>query len=176
MQIRTHNLFAENFKAIPGIRFAPASLEVHREVQVLMARELDQEVQENCNSGYSVVGWAEFVGKNDLGVGAEAREQAGRVGATMVLFKLWPAKLRAVRYLPDGSIDLASVLADPPANLSPKGYSVVKAAFLGPNPSFNGTPLAAPVNSNVGHHEDGVHNSRAVGSLALSVSRGSGRN
>ena len=95
-----------------------------------MARDLEGETSEYCERGHEVVGWCEFVGKGFMGVGAEARHQAAQVGATVVLFGLWLAKLRAVKYRDDGSIDLASVVADPPAGLSPKGQYVLRAAFL----------------------------------------------
>jgi hypothetical protein len=104
-----------------------------------MSKQLDHDVATNCEMGFEIVGWAEFYAKGNHGVGAKASEQAASVGASLVLFGLWPAKLRAIKHLPDGSIDLAAVLADPPATLSPKGYFVTKAVFLRPNPSFQRT-------------------------------------
>lgn len=47
-----------------------------------------------------------------------------------MLYNLWPARLKAVKRLPDESIELASLLADPPKMLRPNGFYVVKAIFL----------------------------------------------
>ncbi|MES2944859.1 MAG: hypothetical protein V4772_18485 [Pseudomonadota bacterium] len=133
MQIVTHSRFAETFRPSLGVSLLVASAESVPEAQVQMARDLDSEVSEYRKEGHEIVGWCEFVGKGFLGVGAEARDLARQVGATIVLFGLWPAKLRAVKYSEDGSIDLAAVVADPPASLSPKGHYVVRAAFLRSN-------------------------------------------
>lgn len=140
MQIVTHSQFAENFRPSPGVSALCAAADSIAEVQVLMARDLEGETSEYCERDHEVVGWCEFVGKGFMGVGVEARHQAAQVGATVVLFGLWPAKLRAVKYREDGSIDLASVVADPPASLSPKGHYVLRAAFLRFNRPLHPTP------------------------------------
>lgn len=130
MQIVTHSLFAEHFRPTPGVSARRATADSIGEAQVLMASDLEGEISEYCQRGHEVVGWCEFIGKGSMGVGAEARCQAMQVGATVVLFGIWPAKLRAVKYREDGSIDLTSVVADPPAGMSPKGHYVLRAAFL----------------------------------------------
>jgi hypothetical protein len=50
--------------------------------------------------------------------------------AAMVLFRPTPSKLRAAKNKPDGTIDIAAVLADPPASMSPRGYYVAQSVFL----------------------------------------------
>ncbi len=142
MQIVTHSLFAETFRPSPGFSVRREAADSIPEAQVQMARDLDSEVSEYREQGHEVVGWCEFVGKGFLGVGAEARDQAKQVGATVVLFGLWPAKLRAVKYREDGSIDLAAVAADPPAALSPKGHYVIRAAFLRSNRPLHPTAFS----------------------------------
>jgi hypothetical protein len=127
--IRTHSLFADHFKACPNTGPSPGLVQ-RQDIQVLMSTRLDHEVAEKCAQGFELLGWAEFAEKGDCGVGAEASDEAARVGASLVLFSIWPAKFRAIKHLPDGSIDLAAVLADPPAALTPKSYFVLKAAFL----------------------------------------------
>jgi len=139
MQIATHSLFSESYRATPGVAVERPASTSTQDVQVLMARDLDREVSEQCDGGFEVIGQCEFVAKGFIGVGAEARMQAEQVGATVVLFSLWPAKLRAVKRLGDGSIDLAAVIADPPASMSPKGHYVLRAAFLRPNRSLQRT-------------------------------------
>jgi hypothetical protein len=142
--IRSHTLFADHFKASQDISpFGPGLVE-RDDIRVLRSNQLEQEVATKCAQGFEVAGWAEFAAKGDCGIAAEAADQASRVGACLVLFSFWPAKLRAIRYLPDGSIDLAAVLADPPAALTPKGYFVTKAAFLRPGADSSGLPQPPP--------------------------------
>ena len=140
MNIVTHNLFAEHFIAQAVAPDASKSPKVTAgEAQVLMSKNLDQECEEWQSKQYVRLGTAEFVAKGNYGVGAEARAQAGVCGATLVLFSLVPAKLRAVKREPNGGINLAAVLADPPASLSPRGHYVVRAVFMRPNPSLQPT-------------------------------------
>lgn len=141
--VRTHSLFADHFKASQG-NGPCASVPVERDdIRVLMSTRLDHEVAEKCGEGFELVGWSEFSAKGDCGLGFEARDQAAKVGASLVLFSLWPAKFRAIKHLPDGSIDLAAVLVDPPAALTPKGYFVTKAAFLRLSADSSGRPQPA---------------------------------
>jgi hypothetical protein len=74
---------------------------------------------------------SEFVDRgNRMGVSHDARLQAAAIGASLVWFSSTPAKLRAIKRRRNGTINMASVLADPPASLSPRGYYVVRAVFL----------------------------------------------
>ena len=85
-------------------------------------------------AGFVTLGWADAGGKNDVMMGYPdpmARLAAG-VGAALVLYRITPARQRAVRRLPDGRIDMDAVRADPPAGMSPGGYSVTQAVFLAP--------------------------------------------
>ena len=130
MQIESHTKFADNY--VPRLNSPKAgSVPVDAQaIQVLMCADLDAEVAKYSNQGFFQLGSAQFVGKGNEGVGREARDQAARVGAALVLFTLVPCKLRAVRKAPNGQIDMQAVRADPPAGLSPRGYSVLTAAFL----------------------------------------------
>lgn len=142
--VRTHSLFADHFKASKDIGPSGPGVLERGDIRVLRSNRLDQEVATKCAQGFEIAGWAEFAAKGDCGIAAEAADQASRVGACLVLFSFWPAKLRAIKYLPDGSIDLAAVLADPPAALTPKGYFVTKAAFLRPAADSSGLPQPVP--------------------------------
>lgn len=137
MEIVSHSLFAEHFRANSDIGPDSAHSVQADEVQVLMSKDLDSDIKEWQEKELELIGRAEFAGKGNHGVGVEACAQAVRVGATLVLFSLWPAKFRAIKHLADGSIDMAAVLADPPAYLSPKGYFVLKAVFMRPNKSLH---------------------------------------
>jgi hypothetical protein len=130
MQIESHMHFAENYvpsSAAPDLVVAPVDAEA---VQVLMSADLQAEVAKYLSQGFVQIGSAQFVGRGNQGVGREARAQAAKVGAAVVLFTLVPCKLRAVRKGADGQIDIQALQADPPAGLSPKGYSVLTSAFL----------------------------------------------
>jgi hypothetical protein len=140
MNVVAHNLFSEHFVAEAEMRDASEKPKASAgEAQVLMSKDLDHECEAWQGKQYVRVGTAEFVAKGNHGVGAEARTQAGVCGATLVLFSLVPAKVRAVKRKPDGSINLAAVLADPPAGLSPRGHYVVRAVFMRPNHSLQPT-------------------------------------
>lgn len=130
MKIETHTHFAENYVAsAAALNLAVAPMDAHA-VQVLMCADLQMEVDKYSSQGYVQLGSAQFVGRGNQGVGQEARAQAAKVGATLVLFTLVPCKLRAVRKAPNGQIDMQAVRADPPAGFSPTGYSVLTSAFL----------------------------------------------
>jgi len=129
MRIVSHSLFSEHYKPAPDGDGSANAVQADN-VQVRMSRNLDGDLSAWREKGLKPIGEAEFVAKGDHGVAEEARAQAARVGANLVLFSIWPTKLRAVKHKPDGSIDIAGVLSDPAASLSPKGYFVMKAIFL----------------------------------------------
>ena len=139
MQAVAHSLFSENYRAQPGASVRKSKTGSTSDIQLLMARDFYSELSGRLVAGFEVLGRCEFVAKGFLGVGAEARAQAEQVGAILVLFGLWPAKLRAIQRLADGSIDLEAVAADPPARMSPAGHYVLRAAFLRFNPSLQRT-------------------------------------
>jgi hypothetical protein len=131
MNIETHANFSDHYVA--AVVKAPSRALVRvpvEDIQVLMCVDLDAEVQKYMTTGLCTVGTAQFVGKGNQGIGREAREQAAIVGAALVLFSLVPCKLRAIRKPAEGRIDMNAVLADPPASLSPRGYSVLTSVFL----------------------------------------------
>ena len=131
MQIEPHDLYEQHYVALvaPEPRPTASSVDVDK-VELQMSKDLSADLDRRRNSGFIPIGISEFVGRGNIGVGFEARTQAARVGASLVLFRLTPAKLRAIRRGPDGTIDIASVLADPPAYMSPRGYFVVQSYFL----------------------------------------------
>ncbi|MCV2360390.1 hypothetical protein LNV08_15545 [Paucibacter sp. TC2R-5] len=132
MKIEAHTHFAENYKSMATAAEVALALAATplAAVQVLMCADLQAEVAKYTGLGFLQIGSAQFVGRGGQGVGREAREQATKVGAALVLFTLVPCKLRAVRKTADGQIDMQAVRADPPSSLSPKGYSVITSAFL----------------------------------------------
>ena len=138
MSVVIHSLFSESYVAVPGTK-RPELDEIISldDVLVVMSKDLQNDVSAWEEKHFERIGMAEFAAKGDCGVGAEARVQAQSVGATLVLFSIWPVKLKSIRKAADGSIDIASVVANPPAGLSPRGYYVLKAEFLRPNPSFH---------------------------------------
>jgi len=140
MSIVSHTLFSENYLAGPATQSDSLNQAVSLDdIQVLISNDLQSDMRAWEEKHFERIDAVEFVAKGSHGVGAEARTQAQSVGATLVLFSLWPAKLRSIRKAADGSIDIASVIADPPAGLSPRGYYVLQAVFLRPNPSFHRT-------------------------------------
>ena len=131
MEIEPHNLFGEHYVRIAqSIRKDESTTIDVDKVKVQLSRDLITDLHAMKNKGLLPVGMAEFVGKGNMGVGLEARTQAAKEGASVVLFRLTPAKLKAIRRSLDGAIDLAAVLADPPASMSPRGYFVVQSFFL----------------------------------------------
>lgn len=118
--------------AVPG-RVGPMAYKAAR-IQLGMTDDLDAALARWKRDGFVTLGWADAGGKNDVMTGYPdpmARLAAG-VGASLVLYRITPAKVRAVRRLPDGRIDMDAVRADPPAGMSPGGYSVTQAVFLAP--------------------------------------------
>jgi hypothetical protein len=84
-------------------------------------------------AGFLTLGLSEVVGKNDvMGFSDDLGHAAVAVGASLVVFQVTPAKLRAVRRSPDGRIDMDVVRANSPASFNPRGCSVVQAVFLAP--------------------------------------------
>jgi hypothetical protein len=108
---------------------APLSTEC--EIRVEMCSDPDQASKGWIEKEFKVIGRVDAVLRgNGEPPERPAVAQARRVGATVVLYNLWPVKLKAVKRLPDQSIKLASLLADPPKKLRPDGFYVVKAIFL----------------------------------------------
>jgi len=135
MNIESHDLYAQHYVPLapPQLEARTTSVDVDK-VEVQMSRDLPAELGRRKSAGFLPIGTAEFVGRGSMGVGLEARTQAAKVGASLVLFRLTPAKVKAIRRNPDGTIDLESVLADPPASMSPRGYFVVQSYFLAKAP------------------------------------------
>ena len=111
----------------------PASvpLSANCEIVLKMCSDPDQASEDWIRKGFKVIGRVDAVLRGD-GEPPErpAVAQARQVGATVVLYNLWPAKLTAIKRLANESIDLASLLADPPKRLRSDGSYVVKAIFL----------------------------------------------
>lgn len=103
-------------------------------VSVRFSPTLEADLEKSKKSGYVCLGFADTVSKaGEKGLSKTLEEQAVRVGAQLVLFCVWPTKLRSVRRDEYGEIDLDAVLGDPPASFSSKGYAVTRAFFLAPN-------------------------------------------
>ena len=132
MDIETHSLFEQHYVPLAKATTPPVD---EGNVQVLHSRDLPSDLTKWLKDGFSLIGTAEFVGRGNQGVGREARAQAAVVGASVVLFRPTPAKLKAIRRNSDGTIDLEAVLADPPAGLSARGYYVVQSMFLSSRPN-----------------------------------------
>lgn len=102
-------------------------------VTVRFSPTLKADLVESKKSGYVCLGVADTVSKGgEMGVSMQLEEQAVRVGARLVLFCVWPAKLRSVCRDERGQIDIEAVAADPPAGFSSKSYAVTRAFFLAP--------------------------------------------
>lgn len=131
MQIEPHDLYEQHYVSLVASEPRPTASSVDADnVELHMSNDLRADLDRRRDSGFIPIGISEFVGRGSMGVGFEARTQAAKVGASLVLFRLTPAKLRAVRRSPDGAIDMEAVLADPPAYMSHRGYFVVQAYFL----------------------------------------------
>jgi|SRR5882757_3431583 len=131
MKLANHNPFSEHYISDSSVMLIFRGKPVpQNDIQVLISRDLEYDLVQWVGPDYARIGTAEFVARGSQGIGEEARLQAALVGASVVLFQTTPAKLRAIRRRPDGSIDLSSVLGNPPASLSPRGYYVVRALFL----------------------------------------------
>ncbi|MCD2515784.1 hypothetical protein LQ564_05585 [Massilia sp. G4R7] len=113
------------------VKLVAASLPAEYEIRVEMCSDPDQASKSWIETGFTVIGRVDTVLRGD-GEPPErpAVMQARQVGATAVLYNLWPVKLKAIKRLPDQSIELASILADPPKKLRQDGFYVVKAIFL----------------------------------------------
>jgi len=104
MNIESHDLFAKHY-----VPMAQAHLEVGRAldaetVQVQPSRDLSADLWRLKATGLLPIGSAEFVGRGSMGMGFEARKQAAAIGASVVLFRLTPAKIKTIRRGPDGAI------------------------------------------------------------------------
>ncbi len=129
------NPFEEHYVATSRRRRQALDLANHSQpVSVRFSPTLEADLVKSEKSGYVCLGLADIVSKADeMGLSKQLEEQAVRVGAQLVLFCVWPTKLRSVRRDERGEIDLEAVVADPPASFSPKGYAVTRAFFLAPN-------------------------------------------
>ncbi len=106
-------------------------LSADHDVRLEMASDPDEASKDWVSKGFKIIGWVDAVRRAYVELpDRQAIARAKQVGATVVLYNMWPAKLRAIKRLPDESIDLASLLADPPKKLRPDGFSVLKAVFL----------------------------------------------
>ena len=126
------NPFAEHYVPAEGSRPSRAMGQAQPEsIEVRHCIDLEGDLAGLKCEGFQVLGTSEFVERgNRMGISHYARLHASSVGASLVLFQFLPAKLRAVRYLSNGTIDISSVREDPPASLSPRGYFVARSAFL----------------------------------------------
>jgi hypothetical protein len=99
--------------------------------EIVVSFDLDADLAKWRRRGYFSIGFSDVLGKaGELGFSNKLEDQAARVGAQVILFCTWPAKLRVVERLPTGEIDLDALAADQPSSFSPKSYAVTRAFFL----------------------------------------------
>ena len=120
---------AQHFLPAGGNPWVPLSPETY--VEVLWSSTLDGDVEKWKKAGYLCVGQSDILSKAVAqGPTQELAELARRAGASLVLFCIWPAKLKAVKRTQEGEIDLWGVLDDAPASFSSKSYAVTRAIFM----------------------------------------------
>ena len=130
------NPFEEAYIAKPRAPKHASGQSVVVPVQVRFSPTLDADLAKWQRTGYSCIGLSDVVSKaGTQALRQQLEDQALRVGARVVLFCIWPAKLKAVRRGIDGTIDLEAVVADPPAAFSSRSYAVARALFLAPKRS-----------------------------------------
>jgi hypothetical protein len=109
--------------------------ETHEAARILLddTQDLQATAVQWESAGFSRLGSSDAVIKNNqMGFSDILAYTAYGVGATLVAFQITPAKLRRIRRLDDGRIDMDAVHADPPSQLSPGGSSVIRAVFFAP--------------------------------------------
>jgi len=103
-------------------------------IQLIFSGTLEADLAKWRRKGFSRIGTADVLGRaGEFGFSERLKDQAVRVCAEVVLFCIYPAKLRSVRRLPSGEIDLEAVVADSPASFSDRSYAVTSAQFLAKN-------------------------------------------
>jgi hypothetical protein len=101
------------------------------EIEIRFSVTLDDDMTALKRKNYSCIGTSDVCSRaNEMGLSEQLRGAASQVGADVVLFCVWPAKLRSVRRLSTGEIDLDAVMGDQPASFSSKSYAVTGAVFF----------------------------------------------
>jgi hypothetical protein len=99
--------------------------------EFVYSQDLRADIKKWQRKGCYRIGSSEYVERgNRMGISHDARAHALAIGASVVVVESTPAKLRAIRRTAKGTIDMATVLADPPAVATPRGYYVVRAIFM----------------------------------------------
>ena len=99
--------------------------------EIRFSSTLEADMAALKRKGYSCIGTSDVLSRaNEMGLSDKLREAASYVDAEVVLFCVWPAKLRSVRRLSTGEIDLDAVMEDQPASFSAKSYAVTGAVFF----------------------------------------------
>lgn len=102
-----------------------------RRIEIRFSHALETDMAKLRNSGFACIGTSDVVSPASApGPTDQLKEQAESVGAEVVLFCIWPAKLRSVKRLDGGEIDLDTVVSDPPRSFSPRSYAVTSAVFF----------------------------------------------
>jgi len=123
------NPFSINFIASRRNKGEPST--TTERPDIVVSFDLDADLAKWRRKSYVSLGFSDVVGKaGEMGFSSQLEEQAARVGAQAVLFCIWPAKLRAVKRLPTGEIDLEAIAEDQPSSFSPRSYGVTRAYFL----------------------------------------------
>ncbi len=131
MLVTARNEFNEHYVARRSRR--PLAIPHDSYIEVLWSTVLEDDLEQRKAAGFAILGLADVISKANAPLAEEKMaEQARSVGASLVLFCIWPAKLKSIRREKNGEIDLWGVVNDPPASFSPRSYSVVRAVFLAP--------------------------------------------
>ena len=125
------NPFTEHYVPRRRVAGRPSHETIASRADVLFSATLEADLAQWRRKGYSCIGTADVVDlAGNAGPVDQLQQQASNVGAELVLFCIWPAKLRSIQRRPNGEIDFDRVVADPPASFSPKSYAVTAAMFL----------------------------------------------
>ncbi|MRW87670.1 hypothetical protein GJ698_26720 [Pseudoduganella sp. FT26W] len=126
---------------LPSTQIGPIAYNTVR-LQEGITQDLPALVAHWQEKGFVLLGTSDVVVKNN---NMEAFDRlhisAIAVGASLMFSQITPAKARSIRRKASGHIDMDAVLSDMPSKVSPKGNSVIQAAFLAPM-SFQAQDLA----------------------------------
>lgn len=124
------DMYADNF--VPAQQRPPDRQEFklsESEVKRELVSDLVAETNAYLHSGYYLVGTSDHVARGDTPM-QQPHRFAAAVGAHLCLVSGTAVKLRALRRLPDGRIDMEAIWADYPTAPSPRSYFLTMCVFL----------------------------------------------
>jgi hypothetical protein len=117
---------------LPSLQIGPVAYNTAR-LQLGITQDLPASAAHWQEKGFVLLGTSDVVGQNDdMGIFERLHISALAVGASLVFFQITSAKVRNIRRKLSGHIDMEAALADMPSKASPKGHSIIQAAFLAP--------------------------------------------